>query len=454
MRTGITIAKSEQRMRELSSDRRNRLPFFLILFYLFMEYGRPQALIRPIGFLHLPALTAILLATFLLVRRKLRSQDRQTLFFTLLLALMVVHGPIAVNNYWALMIFIAMGLNFIAYLSLVHFVDDEERFGKLVDVWIKVHMMVAIVGIVLKGRGAGGFLGDENDLCLTLNMILPFTFFLAMSATGGKKRIYYIALTCLFLFVIILTKSRGGFVGLAATGVYCWWKSKRKVLSAAVVAVLVLFMAIAAPSTYWDEIRSISDENAADRPFGTGSERFYSWKIAWGMFLDNPIMGVGQGNYPWNVGIYEEKLGFSEGFHQRSFAGRAAHSMYFTLMPELGLIGIALFAYMLLLTARNLRFIQRSGAAEGTAAGGALPVASLASAMEASLLGYLASGVFISVLYYPNFYLLMGFTLSLRKIVERRQDIPGGQVLSGVGRIGLRSPADDRISSTVRCIDP
>jgi O-antigen ligase len=211
-------------------------------------------------------------------------------------------------------------------------------------------------------------------------------------------------------------------------------------------------MALAAPSTYWDEIRSISDENAADRPFGTGSERYYSWKIAWEMFLDHPIMGVGQGNYPWNVNIIEQKLGLS--FHERSFAGRAAHSMYFTLMPELGLIGIVLFAYMLLLTVRNLRFIQRSGTTEGTAADGELPVASLATAMEASLVGYLASGVFISVLYYPNFYLLMGFSLSLRKIMERRQEIAGGPVLSGAGRRGLRSQADDRISSTVEGIEP
>jgi probable O-glycosylation ligase (exosortase A-associated) len=425
MRTGITAAKSAQRIPELSSKSSSRLAFFLTLFYVFLEYGRPQALLPPLRFLHLSALTSIMLAAILLVREKGRLQDRPTLLFVLLLSLMVVHGPIAVNNYWALMIFIAMIYNFIAYLSLVHFVDDEERFGKLVDVWIKVHVMVAVVGIVYKGRGAGGFLGDENDLCLTLNMVLPFAFFLAMSASRNTKRIYYIALACFFLFVIILTKSRGGFVGLAATGVYCWWKSKRKVLSGTVVVVLALFMVLVAPSTYWDEIRSITDENTEANPYGTGSARYYQWNVGWGMFLDNPIMGVGQGNFPWNVGVYEQKLGLSEGFHQRSMAGREAHSLYFTLIPELGLIGIVLFASMLLLTVRDLRYIQRSAAKGEKAADGALPVASLATALEASLVGYLASGAFLSVLYYPNIWLLMGFTLSLRKILERREGIAG-----------------------------
>jgi len=420
MKTEITDAKSTQGMPEASSKNRSRLAFFLILFYLFLEYGRPQALLPPLRFLHLSALTGVMLAMLLLVRKKERLQDRQTLLFVLLLGLMVVHGPIAVNNYWALMTFIAMCYNFIAYLALVHFVDDEERFGKLVDVWIKVHVMVAVVGIVYKGRGAGGFLGDENDLCLTLNMVLPFTFFLAMSARKNTKRIYYIALTCIFLFVIILTKSRGGFVGLAATGAYCWWKSKRKVLSGAVVLVLVLFIALAAPSTYWDEIRSIADETAAERPYGTGSARQYQWGVAWDMFLDHPIMGVGQGNFPWNVHSIEQEQGLS--FHQRSMASREAHSLYFTLIPELGLIGIVLFGWMLLLTVRNLRYIQRS-AATGKMADGILPAGSIATALEASLVGYLSSGAFLSVLYYPNFWILMGFTLSLRKILDRKRSI-------------------------------
>jgi probable O-glycosylation ligase (exosortase A-associated) len=431
MRTGSTAGKGADRTRELSSRGDGRLPFVLLLVYLFFVYGRPQDLFSPLGVLRLPALTAILLAAFLFLRGKVRLEDTQTKLFLVLLGLMVIHGPIAVNNYWTLMVFIAMGLNFVAYLALVHFVDDEERFGKLVDVWVKIHVVVALIGLVNRGVGAGAFLGDENDLCLALNMILPFAFFLAMSEQRNSKRLYYVGLACLFLFVIVLTESRGGFLGLAATGVYCWWKSKRKVLSATVVAVLVLFMALAAPSTYWDEIRSIADENTEANPYGTGAERIYSWKVGWGMFLDNPVMGVGQGNYPWNVGIYEEKLGFTEGFHQRSLAGRAAHSLYFTLLPELGLIGTVLFASMIFLTVRDLRFLQRRGATGGSGAAGALPVGSIATALEASLVGYLASGVFISVLYYPNFWLLMGFTLSLRKILERRQGIGGRPGLPG-----------------------
>lgn len=441
MRAGAGTAKGVDRKGDPAG--RDRLPFLLLLVYLFFEYGRPQALLRPLSVLHIPAVTAVLLAAMLFLRGRVRLEERQTLLFVLLLGLMVVHGPIAVNNYWTLMVFIGMCFNFIAFLAIVHFVDDEERFSKLVDVWLKVHVLVALIGIVNKGTGAGGFLGDENDLCMTLNMVLPFPYFLSMSAPTRSRRIYYIALACLFLFVIILTQSRGGFVGLIATALYCWWRSKRKLLSAAVAAVLALFVALAAPPSYWDEIRSIAGENSPANPYGTGAERYYSWKVAWGMFLDNPVMGVGQGNYPWNVGVYEEKLGFAEGFHERSLAGRQAHSLYFTLLPELGLIGVVLFGSMVLLTVRDLRRIQRFPAIGGKGEDVRIPPAVVATALEASLVGYLASGVFISILYYPNFWLLMGFSLSLHRILERRNALDG-RVTRTVGTGRPRFPISRR----------
>ena len=96
--------------------------------------------------------------------------------YLLLLLLMIVHGPIAVNNYWALMIFITMSSTFIVIIAISNVVNDDDKFKKLVTVWLAVHLFLAIIGIIHKGVGIGGFLGDENDFCMTLNMIIPFSF--------------------------------------------------------------------------------------------------------------------------------------------------------------------------------------------------------------------------------------------------------------------------------------
>jgi hypothetical protein len=163
-----------------SQKYKSMFPFYLLLFYLFLEYGRPQHLLPFLTYLHLPALSLMLLAFIGVNTRKFKWKNKQTILFLFFLGLMVIHGPIAVNNYWTLKIFIAMVINLIAYLSLSNFTDKKENYNKLVDVWLAIHIFLAIIGIKNSGAGIGGFLGDENDFCMTVNMIIPFSFFLAV----------------------------------------------------------------------------------------------------------------------------------------------------------------------------------------------------------------------------------------------------------------------------------
>jgi O-antigen ligase len=396
-----------------------RIPFSLLLFYLLLEYGRPQDQIPYLSALHLPAITIVLLLLSVLFSGKFRIKGTQMFLFLGLLGLMVVHGPIAVNNYWALMIFITMTINFIVFLSLTLFVDNQEKYEKLIKMWLAIHVLLAVIGIVKgSGRGIGGFLGDENDFCMTMNMIIPFPFFLALSEVG-KKRILYLGLTLIFLTVIILTQSRGGFVGLLATIFYCWLRTKKKVLTALLIAILAGFVLLIAPSSYWSEVRSIQEEGASK---GTGGERVYTWGIGWHMFLDNPIIGVGQGNFPWVFKKYELQVtGSDEPFRGRSVAGRMAHSIYFTLLPELGLIGTILFLGMVAKNIKDLNFIKKNLARKAKPPGSLSDSKwyHLALALEGSMIAYLVSGAFISILYYPNFWIFTGFVISLKLIVSR-----------------------------------
>ncbi len=409
------------------------IPFFLVLFYLFMEYGRPQSLLLFLRILRLSGITVALLALCVVFSGKVRFKDKQTMLYIFLLGQMVIHGPIAVNNYWALMVFIGMTMNFVVFLSLIHFVDNQEKYEKLINIWLAIHVFLAIMGILHKGKGVGGFLGDENDLCMTLNMIIPFSFFLSLEQKG-KKRIYYLSIACLFLFAIIITQSRGGFVGLIATGVYCWLRTKRKFVTALIIGILALFAVIMAPPQYWYEVRSITEQGTSK---GTGEARIYTWTIGWHIFLENPIMGVGQGNFPYVFGEYEREVtGSDDPFHGRSVAGRAAHSIYFTMLPELGLIGTFTILAMIFYCLKDLnlvkkRFIPGKNNKINVNAGTSMSSAKLyhiALALEGSLVSYLVSSSFISTLYYPNLWILMGFIMSLKSIVLARESPASGMV--------------------------
>jgi hypothetical protein len=133
---------------------------------------------------------------------------------------MAVHVPLALNNYKAFEATRIMLITFGVYLGIITFTDSFERYKRMINIWIGIHVYLAISGIIKGGRGIGGFLGDENDFCLVLNMIIPFVVFMALEETSKVKKYVLAGLTVLFAFSVMVTFSRGGFVGLVV-GIYC-----------------------------------------------------------------------------------------------------------------------------------------------------------------------------------------------------------------------------------------
>ena len=91
------------------------------------------------------------------------------------------------------------------------------------------------------------------------------------------------------------------------------------------------------------------------------------------------------------------------------------------MLPELGLIGTFLFIALVISNIKDLNRIKTISLNEMKGEGdGAGKFYYLALALEGSLVSFLVSGAFISILYYPNFWVLMGFIISLKSIVMGR----------------------------------
>lgn len=403
------------------------LPFWLTVLYLAFEYGRPQNSVPGLMYLHLPAVVTVSLGLALLTLGRVDLSDIQSKLFMVFVGLMAALVPFAVNNHEAFFTTLTMLILFVAYLAIVNFVDSFQKFETIINAWIGFHVYLALTGILHKGMGVGGFFGDENDLALALNMIIPFSFFLALEAKTQSKRVLFLVITGIFVVCDAATFSRGGFIGLVAVGLYCWLRSPRKLLSAIAALLLIFTMLQFAPKGYWEEMDTITTDT--DNPYGTGQERIYSWKAGWRMFLDYPILGVGPGNFNWNFSDYEPPEGFGGNASEvgRLHGGRAAHSLYFTLIPELGIVGTILYAWIVLSSLKDLRFIrnrikQKSQGLEDDRYFRE-KVRYLTLALGGGLAGFLVSGTFLSVLYYPNFWIWMALVVALKRQVV--SSIPG-----------------------------
>ncbi|MCI0563979.1 MAG: hypothetical protein MN733_36350, partial [Nitrososphaera sp.] len=114
------------------------------------------------------------LSFYLISRRAVDLRFTQTKCFVFLLLIMVVHVPLAVNNYWALQGLKGMFLYFIVFLSIASFVNSYSKLIRFIDIWIIVNLFCAGVGILNDGKVPNSaFMGDENDFALVMNMAMP-----------------------------------------------------------------------------------------------------------------------------------------------------------------------------------------------------------------------------------------------------------------------------------------
>jgi O-antigen ligase len=156
-----------------------------------------------------------------------------------------------------------------------------------------------------------------------------------------------------------------------------------------------------APSSYVDRFRALLDpaqtHATAGLDRGTAAERLELWSAGWQMAMDQPITGVGPGNYPAALGIYLSGKGLL-----------AAHSNYVQMLAEAGFPGLVLYLAFFLGVLVMLDRIRRSGPAQWQQRS--------AQMLQLALVAYLVGGIFNSRQDFVLAYVLAGWALALRDI--------------------------------------
>jgi len=375
-----------------------------------------------------PTVTVIHGVLFLLwiVSSRTKFEEPMTRYFMLFLLLMVVSSLFARNNGLSRLGIKSVFLFLITYLATITFADDQKKVFSVFKIFILGHVVIALLSIAGGGQVKQiAIFADENDLALGINTVLPIALSLGMGEKELKKKIYYLCLTGVFCAANIISFSRGGFVGMIAAVMFVWVKSwKGKAKATVLIMGLACGMLLFAPAAFWDEMRTIKDGTAD----ATGGGRVFMWKVAVREFLDNPVMGVGVMNYGvWLPEYVRDDDVMSDGTEPQGITtryGRVCHSLYFTVLSELGLIGVVLFGMMLYSFFKSMRFVigsnkdlveeeQARTSPQDLETGNKCRLLGLG--LSGSMIGFLVSAAFLSVLYYPQFWLMCSLGISLKK---------------------------------------
>lgn len=378
--------------------------FIVAVIYLLVDYARLQDILplsglRP-GMVSIVLLTALLIASGAVLKGFRSKQMKLIAAFILLLA---AHIPFARNTYFAYTTTLSLVMMLPFMLAVILCVDCRAQLDKLIFIFVCITIFLASYSLLHHGHGPGSYFTDENDMALFINMWIPFCYFLMFSEKRQSRKLLYGSGLLLGLASVVVSLSRGGFVGLLGVGVICWIFSSKKILSLVLIGMLSLMLYAFAGDQYWQEMSTTGDVEE-----GTAKERIELWKSGWAMFLDRPL-GVGGYNYPMNLPDYQTN------YFKRNMWGKAAHSLWIQLITEIGAAGILVYALLLYY---NCKDISVTGKVLRKSDDESVYLRNVSRAVLASLSGYFLSGTFISVLYYPHYWYMTAVLVAIKQIAS------------------------------------
>jgi putative inorganic carbon (hco3(-)) transporter len=250
------------------------------------------------------------------------------------------------------------------------------------------------------GGSIGGLFGNSNDLALHLVTMVPLAIGFAFATNGVLRKLLYFALAGIFVGAVVVTFSRGGFIGLVIALLALTRKlgRKNKFLSTGALVVAISAVLIFAPGNYIGRLSSILN-SAADFT-GSSTQRTEILKRSIWVTLRYPLFGVGMGN-----------------FHYKSVQELVTHNAYTQVSSEMGIPALIVYLMLMIYPLRKLRRIE----AETLDDPQRRKFHYWSIGVQASMIAYMASSFFASVAYQWYIYYLVGYAVAVRRLYYMEQ---------------------------------
>ncbi len=308
------------------------------------------------------------------------------IFFVVLNAL---RTPQQLRSY--ILLFLAAFLVWPARGTLTNYVTGNRYFGRAI--W-------------------NGIYANPNDLAAITLLVLGLALSIATVKTQNPRvRKAAVAFVPVAVLMLLLTQSRGAFIGLlVGFGPAIFSRMRKRPGVAGPVLLVVVLAALIVPATAWHRFENITKVTSSETiqqadPYGSAAQRFDIMKVGWRIFEDHPILGVGIGCYNEANARYAPRLG-----------RRDAHNTYLGLAAEMGVPGLLLWLGLVssvLLQIRRRR--QSIEADEGTIQ---------ALWLERGIISFLVAAIFATYSSITIFYLLLGTLWAASKVLGPASETP------------------------------
>jgi O-antigen ligase len=421
------------------------LPFFCLMAFTALLYFRPQDTIPFLEFLPLADIAAIGGLGSMVYRRLSRGQSLlrmppEMIGVAAFALVILLTAPFSIWPGGAVGTFTGMFLKvMLIFILMVNTLTTPERVLRFTWLLVIATSYIAFRAVFDYARGlnlvengrvmgaVGGMFRNPNDLALNMVAILPIAVMLVTLrkvSTAGRMLAAFGAF--LMVGATIVSQSRAGFMGLGAMLLFLLVQIGRRKPMIVAAAGLGLVLALPmVPNSYWERVSSITD----DSKDATGSREARKILLgeAFETFLDHPLTGVGAGMFQ----AYNPK--------GRTEAWRETHNVVLQVAAELGIVGLAVFLFLVyragMAGRQARRLLKQTGAPTKKRPWSPAPAAAAPAviskedaefvevhggAITAAVAGWFFCALFASVAYQWTFYYLLALALTPREIVADR----------------------------------
>ncbi len=399
-------------------QQRDVLAFYALTAFAAVMYAVPGEWIEDLAPLRLALLTSGLAAGLMALRRLGRAEP---IYFDGArgLALLAFSGLAFASVLWSVHpeVTRTTGVELLKltaiYLTIINVITSGRRLAFMCAAMV-LASVVTSVGVIdwyrtgvdlvegFRSRWVGVF-ADPNHMAMNMGLVVPLAVaFLARKESGWLLRGLCGAAAALAVVSIVLSHSRGGFIGLAvAMGVWAI-REKRRLQAVVVGALLVVGLVMFAPESFWQRNETVTSFHEDASAMG----RVHAWQVASRISLDKPLLGVGAGGFRYAWPLYAPP---------EATRAYVAHNIFLDVIGELGFVGLFLFLVF-----------------AGGAMGGAFEASRdkemgwLARALAASMAGYLVCDLFSGYILSAHLYVLFGLAASAHRIARARAEGASG----------------------------
>ncbi|MBL0937522.1 MAG: O-antigen ligase family protein [Gemmatimonadaceae bacterium] len=386
--------------------------FWATWLYIFFEYVRPQMIYKWLDFAPWAKIFLFSAVTLTLLEGRIKFTTRALWIAVCIFTAVIVASSLTAQfpsyswqnkdfwiNWLLLMLIVGAGVR-TRTEYLLHLLGFILWNLKMSQHGVQGWFLSGFSFVSWGATGGPGWFHNSGEFGIEMCVFLPIVGYLTFGVwpyLSKNRKIVMLAIFASAMISIVASSSRGALLGAVCVGAWVAWRSPYRVRAIAIIVPLLALTWIVLPEGNKARWRQAGDDPDSVR-------RLTYWTDGIEIAKDFPLLGIGYRNW---IPYYRQNY---------NPEGEVPHNYLIEAASELGFTGLAVFVTM-----TGVFFWQNARTRRKLAEDSRSPdrlLWAMTYGLDGAMIGFLSSGFFVTVLYYPFYWMNLALCMALARVAH------------------------------------